>query len=191
MAVMRTALLAALVAVVVGAVLPHAEAAKGKRYSVQGRIHIPPEATKEYIAQTRVVLDGGVVQGLVKEDGSFVINDVPSASYTLEVFNPKYHYMPIRVDVDRQFSNNVRAFQADFLGMDRVVPVPYVAGHGLEVPYIAQHKYFEERKAWSIKDILYNPSLLIVFVMLGLMYLMPSKEQLEEMKKELEEQKQE
>lgn len=42
--------------------------------------------------------------------------------------------------------------------MEHVIPVPYLREAGLEIPYVTRMNYFEVRKPWSIRDILFNPS---------------------------------
>lgn len=57
-----------------------------------------------------------MVQAHLKADCSFVITDLPGASYILQVYSPGFLFEPLRVDISRKFDNDVRAFQADFLG---------------------------------------------------------------------------
>eukprot|EP00730_Choanoeca_flexa_P015454 TRINITY_DN7098_c0_g1_i1.p1 TRINITY_DN7098_c0_g1~~TRINITY_DN7098_c0_g1_i1.p1 ORF type:complete len:227 (+),score=57.71 TRINITY_DN7098_c0_g1_i1:54-734(+) len=154
---------------------------------LKGKVHIPSGAENDFLTTTKVLLDGGQYVGYLSEEGYFTINDLPSASYHLEVASPKYTFQPLRVDVDSRFDNGARAFKADPVGGLPPVSVPYSESVGLNLRPMGRMDYFEPKKQWSILDALMNPMILMAVLPMALMYMMPSKEAMEEMKKELAE----
>lgn len=65
------------------------------RYIIEGRVY-PPEYSGDsnWQANTRVSINDEY-QGFLKEDGTFIINGVPSGSYVVEVINSDYFYEPV------------------------------------------------------------------------------------------------
>eukprot|EP00045_Choanoeca_perplexa_P022506 m.9744 g.9744 ORF g.9744 m.9744 type:complete len:218 (+) comp9497_c0_seq1:3-656(+) len=154
---------------------------------LKGRVYIPADADASFVTNTKVLLDGGQYVGYLSDEGDFIINDLPSASYTLEVASPKHTYAPLRVDVDAQFDHGARAFKADPIGGLPPVKISYTEGTGLSLRPLGRTDFFETKKKWSVLDALMNPMILMAVLPMALMYMMPSKEAMEEMKKELAE----
>lgn len=46
-------------------------------------------------ANTGVTINDGEYRGFLKEDGTFIINGVPSGSYVVEIVNADYFYEPV------------------------------------------------------------------------------------------------
>lgn len=67
------------------------------RYVIEGKVY-PPELSGDanWQSNTRVSINDGEFKGFLKEDGTFVVNGVPSGSYVLEIVNPDYFYEPVR-----------------------------------------------------------------------------------------------
>ena len=47
-------------------------------FTVEGKVAIPQSLDLEWIPQTRILVDGGKYLGFLKEDGSFVVTNVPA-----------------------------------------------------------------------------------------------------------------
>ncbi|VDN49879.1 unnamed protein product [Dibothriocephalus latus] len=58
--------------------------------SIEGVVVPPLNASPDWVIHTRVRVDGQKYIGFVKTDGSFVVSDVPSGSYLVEITNPVY-----------------------------------------------------------------------------------------------------
>eukprot|EP00041_Stephanoeca_diplocostata_P022617 m.541753 g.541753 ORF g.541753 m.541753 type:complete len:216 (-) comp22111_c1_seq26:1196-1843(-) len=174
-------------------VLSLVSAAAGvERFSVHGKIIPPPDAPSDFGITTKVVLGDGEHVGFLRKDLSFSINDIPSASYTIEVRNPEYQYEIFRVDLSSKFPGGVRIARADFLGglSNSQQRIPYNAEQGIILRPVSKVNYFQEREKWSIRSVLFNPMFLMMLLPMGMMYLMPKmmegmdKEQLAEMQKQ-------
>lgn len=64
------------------------------RYLIEGKVY-PPELfsyDQNWQKDTAVTINDGEYNGFLKEDGSFVISNVPSGSYVVEIINPDYYY---------------------------------------------------------------------------------------------------
>lgn len=60
-------------------------------------------------ANTGVTINDGEYRGFLKEDGTFIINGVPSGSYVVEIVNADYFYEPVIIDPNRSspFYNDI------------------------------------------------------------------------------------
>lgn len=67
------------------------------RYIIEGKVY-PPEFSGDsnWQANTRITINDGEFKGFLKEDGTFIINGVPSGSYVVEIVNADYFYEPVR-----------------------------------------------------------------------------------------------
>eukprot|EP00049_Salpingoeca_infusionum_P004647 m.82101 g.82101 ORF g.82101 m.82101 type:complete len:207 (+) comp12669_c0_seq1:290-910(+) len=171
-----------LVAISLVCLLGTAQASAPTTFTVSGKVLLPDDTS---FTVTQVMLDGGMYVGFLKADGSFTIDGVLPASYTLEVANPHYQFQQLRLDVHGALNNNMRAFVADFLG---ATPQPYaISADGIRLVPGPKLEYFEQPAPWDIKSLLLNPSLLMLLLPMALVYLMPSKERMEEMQQQLKE----
>lgn len=69
------------------------------RYVIEGKVY-PPELysyEQNWQKDTAVTINDGEYNGFLKEDGSFVISNVPSGSYVVEIINPDYYYESVRL----------------------------------------------------------------------------------------------
>lgn len=66
-------------------------------YIIEGKVY-PPELSGDsnWQSSTRISINDGEYKGFLKEDGTFIVNGVPSGSYVLEIVNPDYFYEPVR-----------------------------------------------------------------------------------------------
>lgn len=86
-----------------------------------------------------------------REDGSFVIHNVPSGSYVIEVLSPNFSYEPVRVEINSK--GKLRARKVNYIQTSQVVPVPYP----LKLKSLGQTRYFYTREQWRATDFLFNP----------------------------------
>ena len=106
----------------------------------------------DWTSQTRILVNGGEYIGFLKSDGSFIVNDVPSGSYIVQVASPNHLFEPVRVDINAERAK-IRARKVNFLQNSAVVSQPYP----LKFKVKEQAKFFEKRESWQIKDFLFNP----------------------------------
>lgn len=64
-------------------------------YLIEGKVYAPEIYTANdfnWQRDTVITINNGEYNGYLKEDGTFIINGVPSGSYVVEVSNPDYYY---------------------------------------------------------------------------------------------------
>ena len=86
-----------------------------------------------------------------RSDGNFVINNVPSGSYIVEVANPTFVFEPTRVDITSK--GKMRARRLNNLQPSAVQTVTYP----LKFKARGKANYFQPREQWRITDFLFNP----------------------------------
>ena len=101
-------------------------------YKLEGKVIPPDQRPKDWFWKTKVVVEGGLKVGFVKEDNTFVVNGLKSGSYLVEVVNPDFFYEPVRVDINSKGKirarkvNNVQPTQVTTV-RDRLMPAPHSA----------------------------------------------------------------
>ncbi|MEM7656373.1 MAG: DUF2012 domain-containing protein [Bacteroidota bacterium] len=73
---------------------------------------------------TRVLANYGQHIGLIRGDGSFVINNVPPGSYIVEVASRDYIFEPFRVDITSK--GKMRGRKLNFLQPNAVAQVRFM-----------------------------------------------------------------
>ncbi|XP_047491175.1 ER membrane protein complex subunit 7 homolog [Penaeus chinensis] len=140
-----------------------------ERYKIEGRV-VRPETSlvsaAEWFASTKVFTNSGHF-GFLREDGSFVINNVPSGSYVVQVMNPTFIYEPLRVDINSK--GKIRARAVNHIQPSNVVQMP----HPLRMKSLGPYRYFLEREQLRITDFLMNPMVLMTVLPLALMMILP------------------
>lgn len=86
-----------------------------------------------------------------RSDGSFVVNELPSGSYVVEISNPNYIFESARVDISRK--GMVRARRVNYLQFSDKTSMSYP----LDLKDRQKAKYFQTREQWRITDFLMNP----------------------------------
>ncbi|XP_045599513.2 endoplasmic reticulum membrane protein complex subunit 7 [Procambarus clarkii] len=140
-----------------------------ERYRIEGRVVRPDSSLvspAEWFASTKVFTNGGHY-GFLREDGSFVINNVPSGSYVVQVMNPTYIYEPLRVDINSK--GKIRARAVNHIQPSNVVQMP----HPLRMKSVGPYRYFLQREQWRLTDTLMNPMVLMTVLPLALMMILP------------------
>lgn len=69
------------------------------RFTIEGKVYSPEIFSSNVIWQkdTTISINNGEYNGYLKEDGTFVISNVPSGSYVVEIINPDYMYESVSV----------------------------------------------------------------------------------------------
>lgn len=136
--------------------------------TIQGSVRIEGVTQPGWAARTKVVVDGGLFYGFLKENGEFEIHNMPPGTYLIEVVSPNNVFEPARVDVSGK-SGKIRARKVDLLKMSNITTIPYPLKFKSEKPA----QFFEIRESWSIIETLKNPSVLFLVLPLGLFFLLP------------------
>ncbi|XP_076044059.1 endoplasmic reticulum membrane protein complex subunit 7-like [Oratosquilla oratoria] len=141
----------------------------GGRYKIEGRVVRPDSSSvgpADWFATTKVFINAGNY-GFLREDGSFVINNVPSGSYVVQVMNPTFMFEPVRVDINSK--GKMRARVLNNIQTSQVTPVAYPLRLKASGPY----RYFVQREQWRLTDFLMNPMVLVTVLPLLLMMVLP------------------
>lgn len=64
------------------------------RYTIEGKVYAPEVLSfnSNWQKDTAVSINDGEYVGFLRQDGSFVISNVPSGSYVVDIVNPEYWY---------------------------------------------------------------------------------------------------
>lgn len=152
------------------------------RYTIEGKVYPmdPPFVQPNWQANTKIHVNGGEYLGFVKEDGSFVVHNVPSGSYIVEVLNTEYTYEAVRVEINSK--GKFRARKVNHIQISQVIQVPYP----LKMKPLGKTKYFQIREQWRITDFLFNPMVLMMVLPLFIIMVLPKMLNDPETKKEME-----
>ncbi|KYN04626.1 PREDICTED: ER membrane protein complex subunit 7 [Cyphomyrmex costatus] len=129
---------------------------------------------------THVMANGGEHYGFLREDGTFIISNVPSGSYMVEVVNPNYVYEPVRVEINSK--GKFRARKVNLIQTSQVIQVPYP----LKMRPLTPFRYFQVREQWRLTDFLFNPMVLMMVLPLLLIMVLPKIMNDPETRKEME-----
>ncbi|XP_050312837.1 ER membrane protein complex subunit 7 homolog [Anthonomus grandis grandis] len=154
------------------------------RYVIEGRVFPLSDYQTEnanWQTVTRVHVNGGEFIGFVKRDGSFVVHNVPSGSYIVEVLNPEYTFEPVRVEINSK--GKFRARKVNHIQTSLVVQVPYP----LKIKALGKTRYFQVREQWRVTDFLFNPMVMMMLFPVLLIMVLPKLMNDPETKKDLEE----
>ncbi|KAK6745687.1 hypothetical protein RB195_012043 [Necator americanus] len=138
-------------------------------FTVEGNVIFPSSANsgRKWAANSRVLLNHGEYIGFVREDGSFVVDNVASGSYIVQVENVDFVFEPIRVDITAK--GKIRARKLTVLQPNVVNQLPYP----LKLSAREATRYFRKREEWRITDMLFNPMVLMLVVPLIIMLIIP------------------
>ncbi|KAJ7417049.1 hypothetical protein WISP_66646 [Willisornis vidua] len=107
------------------------------------------------------------LKDLVQTDGSFVVHDVPSGSYVVEVISPAHKFEPVRVDITSK--GKMRARYVNYIKPSEVVRLPYP----LQMKSSGPPSYFIKRESWGWTDFLMNPMVMMMVLPLLIFVLLP------------------
>ncbi|KAJ8718181.1 hypothetical protein PYW07_006111 [Mythimna separata] len=144
--------------------IPEEEVGNG-RYSIEGKV-FPPEDLElgPWQVDTRIHVNGGEYIGFIRGDGTFVIHNVPSGSYVVEIIHPDYMYEPVRVEINSK--GKFRARKVNYIQTSQVIQVPYP----LRLKALSKFRYFQVREQWRLTDFLFNP--MVIMMILPLLFIM-------------------
>ena len=121
-------------------------------YKIEGKVQVTDTPVADWAPSAKVIVDGGRFIGFIKQDGSFVISNVPPGSYLVEVSSPSYIFEPARVDISSK-TGKMRARKSDLLRPTAVTALPYP----LKFKASGQAKFFAKREEWNLASTLMNP----------------------------------
>lgn len=163
------------------------EATDVTRYVIEGKVFAPDSANgglqvppANWQANTHIQLNGGEFLGFIREDGTFVVHNVPSGSYVLEVINPDFLYESVRVEINSK--GKYRARKVNYVQTSLVLQVPYP----LKLKPVGKCRYFQVREQWRMTDFLFNPMILMMVLPLLLIMILPKMMSDPDTKKEME-----
>ena len=140
---------------------------KGNSYSLQyqqNSIWI----LKELFQKNQVTV--GSRCGFLRSDGSFVVSNLPSGSFILEVNCPKFEFPLVRIDINPK-NDHIRARR-----LDLVKPNHVSQDSSLVYPLILAPErtkdYFEQKQPWNLSCILMNPMVLMLVLPASLMLIL-------------------
>lgn len=102
----------------------------------------------------------------LKTNGSFVVHDIPSGSYVVDVISSSYRFDPNRVDITSKGKR--RARYVNYINTSEVVRLSYP----LQIKPLGPPSYFLKRESCCWTDFLINPMVvmmvlpLLIFVLL-------------------------
>lgn len=69
------------------------------RFTIEGKVYSPEiySSNVNWQKDTAISINNGEYNGYLKEDGTFVISNVPSGSYVVEIINPDYMYESVSI----------------------------------------------------------------------------------------------
>lgn len=69
------------------------------RFTIEGKVYSPEiySSNVNWQKDTAISINNGEYNGYLKEDGTFVISNIPSGSYVVEIINPDYMYESVSV----------------------------------------------------------------------------------------------
>ncbi|XP_076664097.1 ER membrane protein complex subunit 7 [Andrena cerasifolii] len=150
-------------------------------YVIEGKV-FPWEngASNGWQLITHVMANGGEHYGFLREDGTFIISNVPSGSYVIEIVNPNCVYEPVRVEINSK--GKFRARKVNLIQTSQVIQVPYP----LKMRPLTPFRYFQVREQWKITDFLFNSMVLMMILPLLLLMIIPKIMNDPETRKEME-----
>ncbi|CAG9762214.1 unnamed protein product [Ceutorhynchus assimilis] len=151
------------------------------RYVIEGRVFpLSDTPSSNWQPSTRVHVNGGEFIGFVKRDGSFMVHNVPSGSYIVEILNPELTFEPARVEINSK--GKFRARKVNHIQTSTVNQIPYP----LKIKALGKTRYFQARDQWRITDLLFNPMIMMMLFPVLLVMVLPKLMNDPETKKDLE-----
>lgn len=153
------------------------------RYVIEGRVFPLSDYQNGHVnwqTVARVHVNGGEFIGFVKRDGSFIVHNIPSGSYVVEVLHPEYTFEAVKVEINSK--GKFRARKINNIQTSLVTQVPYP----LKIKALGKTRYFQVREQWRITDFLFNPMIMMMLFPLVLIMILPKLMNDPETKKDLE-----
>lgn len=135
-------------------------------FEVRGTVKLPRDA----LTDARVMIDG--VRGVgVREDGTFVIRDVPAGSHVLDVHHVDYSFSLVKLDIDEngQISSQLHTANCVLNTAARPVRVAYP----LMMAPTDKVTYFVPRESFDPLSLLKQPMILMMVFTMIMVVVMP------------------
>lgn len=136
-------------------------------FTVEGKVSIPQLLQMDWVTETRILVDGGKYLGFLREDGSFVVTNVPAGSYMVEVASADFDFDPARVEITSK--GKMRSRRVNNLGSGQPVTLAYPLRFKAKNPT----QYFMQREEWRITDIMKNPMVMMMILPVILIGVLP------------------
>jgi len=93
-------------------------------YTIEGKVvSLDKKPSPDWVVSTQIFVNGGEHIGLLREDGTFVVNGLYPGSYIVEVINPGIAYESARVEITSK--GKLRSRKVNHLQPALVNHVPY------------------------------------------------------------------
>jgi len=150
-------------------------------FSIEGRVS-PPEkkSPTDWFVGAQILVNGGEHIGLLREDGTFTVQGVPSGSHVVEVIHSQFHYDSARVDITTK--GKIRARKLNHLQPSQVSHLTYP----LRFTPLGAYRYFQAREQWRVTDVLLSPMVLMMILPLVLIVILPKMMSDPETRREME-----
>uniref|UniRef100_A0A7M5UF63 ER membrane protein complex subunit 7 beta-sandwich domain-containing protein n=2 Tax=Clytia hemisphaerica TaxID=252671 RepID=A0A7M5UF63_9CNID len=138
-------------------------------FKIEGKVSVSKDRSRptDWQSETSILVDSGAYKGFLKSDGTFVINNIPSGSYIVEVASANYLFDRFRVDINK--GGKIRARQLNLLQPKAVHVVPYPLRFVASKPA----PFFEIRETMKVTDFLFNPMVIMMVLPLIFVVIMP------------------
>ncbi|MEE6492128.1 hypothetical protein FKM82_016478 [Ascaphus truei] len=151
----------------------------GDRFRLEGRAVVSGVRPQDWVSGARVLVDGEEHVGFLRTDGSFVVHDVPSGSYVVEIISPAHRFEPARVDITSKGKMRYKeqekkkppigARYVNHIKTSEVLRLPYP----LQMKSSGPPSYFIKRETWGWTDFLMNPMVMMMVLPLLIFVLLP------------------
>ncbi|XP_074650084.1 endoplasmic reticulum membrane protein complex subunit 7-like [Tubulanus polymorphus] len=143
------------------------EVTGAQKFKIEGKVSLNHASDQNWISFTRILVNGGEYIGFLRSDGHFVVNNLPSGSYLVEVANPTYLFEASRVDITSK--GKIRSRKVNNIQTSSVQTMAYP----LRFKPRGKANYFQIREQWRITDLLFNPMVLMMVLPLLLIMVVP------------------
>ena len=134
--------------------------AEGPVTTLEGFLKFPDLSTFNLTA--RVTLNHDEYTTFSREDGSFVIYNVPPGVHQIDIHSPNFHFGQAKVQVLEESMDSPKCLEYVYPGAQKS-PIPYP----LVLTAHATYDFFEPRKGFSIFVIFKNPMFLMMAFSVG------------------------
>ncbi|XP_053624248.1 endoplasmic reticulum membrane protein complex subunit 7-like [Plodia interpunctella] len=145
-----------------------ADTPESRMYAIEGRVFPAPHQDKlNWQVHIRISLNGGEYIGFLRDNGTFVIRNVPKGSYIVEIIHPDYKYGPVRVEINSK--GKYRARIVDLIQTSEVIVLSYP----LKLKVASKLNYFQEREQWRLTDFLFDHMVVMMLLPLLIIMILP------------------
>jgi len=141
----------------------------GELYSIEGRIVLNNVLLNygSLKAGTKVIVNGGIHVGFVKETGDFIVNGLEPGLYQVEVVSVDFIFERFLVEISNRGIGQHKVHVVNPRGEIAADTYP------LRIHALAKAEYFTAREGYNLTGMLANPMFIMMAFTLGLGYLLP------------------